>query len=46
MPMLPWGTDGASSSGSMVPDRSGALADIFITYLEGAKMGPMLNECN
>lgn len=44
--MLPWGPDGASSSGSMVPDRSGALADIFLTYLEATEMGVMLNECN
>lgn len=36
--MLPRGMDGASSSGSMVPERSGALADIFVTYVEGAEM--------
>lgn len=38
MPILPRGTDWASSSGSMVPERSGALADIFVTSLERAEM--------
>lgn len=38
VPMLPRGTDWASSSGSMVPERSGALADISVISLERAEM--------